>query len=67
MPNVYARTLKRAVEIVGSHDQLASRLNVAPNHLALWLKGMATPPTRIFLEAVDLITAHDGPKPPPKT
>lgn len=62
MPSVYARALRRAAEILGSEDLLAARLKVEPAQLGLWLKGMATPPTRVFLEAVDLIVAHDGPK-----
>jgi hypothetical protein len=64
MPNVYARTLKRAAEIVGSEEGLASRLEVELAQLGFWLRGAATPPTRVFLAAVDLIALHDGPKPP---
>lgn len=59
MPNVYARTLKRAAEIVGSDDQLAFRLKVTPSHLALWLEGAATPPMNVFLQAVDVVSAHE--------
>ena len=62
MPSVYARALRRAAEILGSEDRLASRLEVDAAQLGLWLKGMATPPTRVFLQAVDLIAAHDGPE-----
>jgi DNA-binding transcriptional regulator YdaS (Cro superfamily) len=62
MPTLYARTLKRAAEIVGGTEQLAVHLNVVPSHLALWISGAAPTPPDVFLKAVDLISEHDGPK-----
>jgi DNA-binding transcriptional regulator YdaS (Cro superfamily) len=57
--NVYTRALKRAAEIAGGDDALASRLKVKPASLASWLNGSVTPPAEVFLEAVDVISAHE--------
>ena len=65
MPNLYARTLKRAAQVVGGPEQLALSLKVTPSHLALWLKGMADVPADVFLKAVDLINEHDAPNTQP--
>jgi len=56
---VHVRTLQRAVEIMGGEQQLAFRLKVTPNHLSLWLTGVATPPGDVFLRAADLVTEKD--------
>jgi hypothetical protein len=53
---VYARTLRRAAEIVGGDRELAVKLRVTPSHLALWLAGSELPPMDVFLKAVDLVT-----------
>jgi hypothetical protein len=62
---VHARTLRRAVDIVGGEHQLALRLKVKPNHLSLWLRGLCEPPVDVFLRAVDLVTENDDPGDPP--
>ncbi|HEY5896546.1 MAG TPA: hypothetical protein VIV54_03220 [Burkholderiales bacterium] len=59
MPTVYARTLRRAAEILGGDQMLATTLQVTPTNLALWLAGHERPPTNVFLAAVDLISEHD--------
>lgn len=59
MPNVYARTLKRAAEIAGGEAALAQRLRVKPPQLARWIGGVETPPADVFLHAVDVISAHE--------
>jgi transcriptional regulator with XRE-family HTH domain len=59
VPTVYARTLRRAAEILGGEESLALRLNVTPSHLALWLKGLASPPGLIFLKAADVVAEHE--------
>jgi DNA-binding transcriptional regulator YdaS (Cro superfamily) len=61
MPTVYARTLKRAAQVIGGAEQLALRLNVKPSHLALGMRGVVSTPPDVFLKAVDLIT-DEGPK-----
>lgn len=59
MPDVYVRTLRRALELVGDELALAERLRVTPSHLALWLAGIERPPTDIFLRAVDLVIGDE--------
>jgi hypothetical protein len=56
LPTVYARTLRRAAEIVGGDAALATWLRVTPSHLALWLADAETPPMEVFLKAVDVVT-----------
>ena len=56
MQTVYARTLKRAAELLGGDERLARYLAVAPSRLALWLAGAEAPPTEVFLNAVDIVT-----------
>jgi hypothetical protein len=57
---LYAQTLKRAAEIVGGEQNLAVRLRVTPSHLALWIQGVESPPTKIFLKAVDVLADYDS-------
>lgn len=59
MPTVYARTLRRAAEIVGGEAELASRLSLERALVAHWVRGEGVPPTKVFLQAVDIVTAHD--------
>lgn len=61
MPNLYARTLKRAAQAAGGTEQLAISLKVTPGKLKLWMKGMAGVPPEVFLKAVDVLTETDGP------
>ena len=63
MPDVYVRTLERAVQIEGGEEALALRLKVTPSHLALWMQGIERPPVDIFLRAVDLVTDQLFPPP----
>jgi hypothetical protein len=57
----YVRTLKRAAELVGGEDELASILHTTPDVLALWLSGKLAPPLKKYLAALELIT-HRGAK-----
>ena len=59
MKTVYVKTLERAAEIAGGEQRLALLLKVTPSHLALWLRGIETPPTAIFLRAADLVSDHE--------
>jgi hypothetical protein len=61
LATVYARTLRRAADLLGSEEKLALRLNVTPSHLALWIKDVAATPADVFLRAVDIITEHECP------
>lgn len=56
---VHIETLKRAAELVGGQEALARRLEVAPRHLALWIKGMVSPPGEVFLRAADIVSEHE--------
>lgn len=58
MPDVYARTLRRAGEIVGPKE-LAVRLGVPFDDLWQWMQGTKRAPTDVFLKAVDIVVA-DG-------
>jgi hypothetical protein len=49
------RTLKRALDIVGDERRLARRLRVPLNDLHAWLTGEESPPTWVFLSAVDVV------------
>ena len=59
LPTLYAGTLERAAELVGGEEQLALRLLVTPSHLALWMRGLASPPGDIFLKAADIVMEED--------
>ena len=59
MPTVYARTLRRAAELVGGESALAARLAVSENELDLWLRNFVRPPNDVFLKAVDIVGEHE--------
>jgi DNA-binding transcriptional regulator YiaG len=54
--DLHARLLERAVEILGSRDEVAAYLGVSPSHLRIWMDGMFSPPTEVFLKLVDLVS-----------
>ena len=58
MKEVRSRTLSKAAEIVGGPDALRRRLNVSALLLGVWLAGAETPPTDVFLKAVDIIETY---------
>lgn len=62
--DLYLRTLRRAAEVMGDEDALAQRLRVTPSHLALWIQGIESPPTYVFLRAVDLLSEREFPRKP---
>ena len=53
-----ARILQRALQIVGSHEDLARLLQVRRVPLATWLGGVTPVPDDIFLKAVDIVLNH---------
>ena len=55
---VFARTLHRACEILGGHDELAAHLQVAAAEMRLWMEGHDEPPLDVFLAAVDVVLLH---------
>jgi hypothetical protein len=52
---VYARTLHRACEVLGSLDALSRHLDVPAPALARWIGGVEPPPLDVFLAAVDVV------------
>ena len=58
MPTVHARTIARAAQIVGGSAALCARLRVSPEGMTLWLSGKVEPPSRVFLDAVDIILEY---------
>jgi hypothetical protein len=52
---VYTRVLYRACQKMGGVESLARELHVGVDLLHRWLEGEDVPPSRIFLQAVDLV------------
>ena len=59
MPTVYARTLRRAAELLGGEGALAARLGVPKDQLDLWLRNFVRPPNDVFLKAADIVGEHE--------
>jgi hypothetical protein len=57
---VEARALQRAADILGGKEQLRAALRVPLRALEEWLAGGSTPPTDVFLKAVDIISGQAG-------
>ena len=57
-PNVYRRTLARAIEIAGGEEALARFLACTPSEIAKWTSGESAPPMPIFLAMVDIAAAN---------
>ena len=51
--------LERAEEILGGPDEVAAYLRVPRVHLRIWMRGMFSPPTDVFLKLVDLISEEN--------
>ena len=56
MSTVYARTLERAAQVLGSKERLRARLGVRAQELEQWLSGGREPPTEVFLATVDILS-----------
>lgn len=54
-----ARLLRRACDIAGGRERLATRLGVEVHALEFWMSGRATPPERVFLGVVDMVLEDD--------
>jgi hypothetical protein len=59
--SVYARTLQKAAELIGSRQKLARHLRVPLAELEKWIAGVAVPPTGTFLRAVDVVIVETQP------
>lgn len=52
---VYSRTFQKAAELCGGQKKLARQLRVPLADLEKWIAGGETPPTNVFLRAIDLV------------
>jgi len=59
MQTVEKRALERAVEIVGSPESLARRLDVSSDRLDYWLSGLLPIPPEVFAAVADLLLEQD--------
>lgn len=62
-----ARTLRRAVEVVGGPEALAEALGVSPQMVSAWLIGQRALPDDAYLRALDLVSQgphHHSPRKP---
>jgi ribosome-binding protein aMBF1 (putative translation factor) len=50
----YIRTLKRAIEAIGSEAKLAEQLRTSPDVLRKWLSGELQPPSKAYLAALEI-------------
>lgn len=57
--NRYTETLAFAAATIGGPERLARFLNVPKARLMRWLAGEESPPSEVFLDALDVIA--DGP------
>lgn len=53
--NPRTRTLARALEIVGSREELAKQLSTTLEELEAWLSGKVALPPRAFHGALDIV------------
>jgi hypothetical protein len=56
---VQTLTLHKACELAGGVSKLANFLHVPPISLVRWLDGAEKPPTRVFLDCVDIVLFHE--------
>jgi hypothetical protein len=52
---VHTRSLKRATELLGGAEALATYLNRSPTLVCRWLDGSLPVPDSVFLKVVDLL------------
>lgn len=55
MPDLYARTLRRAAEVLGSVRELAARLGLPEEDVYMMIQRMREVPLEVFLRATDII------------
>jgi len=56
----YTLTLQRALDIVGTQNDLARALDVSPDLLDIWLAGNAAPPREIIADALALTSTSQA-------
>ena len=55
--NSVTRTLALALSTIGSLERLAQHLGVSEGEIAQWMAGQASPPTRVYMKALDLVAS----------
>lgn len=61
MNPVHLRTLRRALQTVGTQERLATALEVPLPDLEAYIVGKKTLPNRVFLAALDIVAHCTGP------
>lgn len=51
------RTLRRALETLGSEERLAATLGVSPVDLVRWLTGDRPVPDEVFMASLDIVAS----------
>jgi DNA-binding transcriptional regulator YiaG len=64
--NPKARTLRRAVEVVGSEVALAATLGVSRERVSAWLLGEQPVPNDVYMRALDVVSQGPHHRPPRK-
>lgn len=59
MRHLQAKLFRRALEIVGGREALASRLKVQEDVLDRWIEDRATAPSSVYHAVLDLILEDD--------
>ena len=55
MDGSHVRTLERALEVIGTRDDLATALEVSVPDLDIYLAGDKPLPNKIFFQALDIV------------
>lgn len=58
-PTVQSLVLQTACELAGGEGKLAHHLGVSAMALSRWLHGVEKPPTKVFLDCVDIVLFHE--------
>jgi hypothetical protein len=53
----------RAAAMVGGLGPLAQRLKVSERQLDYWMRGIGTPPDRVFFDVIEVIIEYAGKEP----
>jgi len=51
----YTRTMRRAIESLGSPERVAQALGVTVSDIEAWAAGHSNPPPSAFLKAIDIV------------
>jgi hypothetical protein len=51
------RTLALALSTIGSLERLAQHLGVTEEQIVEWMTGQGSPPTRVYMKALDLVAS----------